>query len=51
MEKYVNVYLSNNIHKSSGIYDSSVFQDSFMLKNQRKGQIRYYFGHMIMIKK
>lgn len=36
MEKYVNVYLSNNIHKSSGIYDSSVFQDCVYVKKSEK---------------
>lgn len=36
MTKYVNIYLSNNIHKSPDNYDSSVFHDCVYIKKTEK---------------
>lgn len=36
MSKYVNIYLSNNIHKSPDNYDSSVFHDCVYIKKTEK---------------
>ena len=36
MTKYVNIYLSNNIHKSPDNYDSNVFHDCVYIKKTEK---------------